>query len=49
MLCKGKTAKVLDYELIIYEFKIHLFYYVHFRTNTYGKAVNPVIPFLWVK
>ena len=36
-------------QLIVSEFKLKLFYYVHFRINTLGMDMNPFIPQLWAK
>ena len=33
--------KVLDCSLEVSEFKLHLRYYVHFRTNTFDKGMKP--------
>ena len=33
-------VKVLDYVIIVKEFKLQLRYYVHFQTNTLGKGMN---------
>ena len=29
--------------IVISEFELHLCYYIHFRTNTLGKGMNPLI------
>ena len=36
-------AKVLDYNLEVSEFKLPLYYYIHFWTNTLGKGLNSLI------
>ena len=36
-------AKEMDYESVVSEFELQLHYYVHFRTNTQGKGMNPLI------
>ena len=36
-------AKVLDCGLEVHEFELQLRYYVHFRTNSPGKNMNPVM------
>ena len=37
------VVNVLDCELVVNEFKIQSRYDVHFRTNTRGKGMNPLI------
>ena len=37
-------ASVLDCNLEISNFKSQLHYYIHFRTNTFGKSMSPFIP-----
>ena len=39
----GVVAKVLDYSVVVNEFDHQNRYYVHFRTNTLGKGMNPLI------
>ena len=39
------VAKVLDCDIIVNEFELQSHYYVHFRTNTVEKGMNPLIPF----
>ena len=46
---RGKLDYVLDYYIVVGEFKLQLRYYVHFRTYTLRKGMNPLIPQLWVK
>ena len=36
-------VKALDYEIVVQEFVLQSRYYVHFRANTIGKAMNPLI------
>ena len=36
-------VKVLDCRIMVSEFELQSRYYVHFRTNTLGKGMNPVI------
>ena len=36
-------VNVLDYNIIAREFELQLRYYVHFRTNTLRKSLNPLI------
>ena len=38
------VANVLDYDIILTGFVLQLRYYVHFRTNTFEKGMNPPIP-----
>ena len=37
-------VKVLDCGIVVSEFELQSHYYVHFRTNTIGKGMNPLIP-----
>ena len=39
----GVMFKVMDCRIIISEFELQLRYYVHFRANTIGKGMNPLI------
>ena len=39
----GVMAKVLDYGIIVSEFELQSCDYIHFRTNTLGKGMNPLI------
>ena len=32
-----------QYGIIVSEFELRSHYYVHFRTNTFGKSMNPLI------
>ena len=36
-------AKTLDFGIVVREFELQSRYYVHFRTNTVGKGMNPLI------
>ena len=36
----GIETNVLDYDIIISEFKLKLYYYIHFQTNTLGKGMR---------
>ena len=36
-------VKAMDCEIVVSEFEVQLRYYVHFRTNTPGKGLNPLI------
>ena len=38
------VANMLDCDIVVSEFKLQLFYYVHFQTNTLEKGMNPLIP-----
>ena len=42
-------AKEQDCELEVSKFELKSRYHVHFRTNTFGKDIYPLIPQLWVK
>ena len=37
-------ANEVDSVIVIREFEIQSPYYVHFRTNTFGKGINPPFP-----
>ena len=41
---RGVVANVLDCDIILSEFEHQSHNYVHFRTNTLGKGINPLIP-----
>ena len=43
------VANMLDSDIVVSKFKLWSCYYVHFRTNTLEKPMNPLIPQLWVK
>ena len=34
-------VEVLDCRIVVSEFELQLRYYIHFRTNTLGKGMNP--------
>ncbi len=36
-------VKAMDYGIVVCEFVLQSCYYVHFRTNTLGKGMNPLI------
>ena len=36
-------VKVMDCGIVVSEFKLQLRYYGHFRTNTLGKGMKPLI------
>ena len=40
---RGVIVKAMDGGIIVSEFKLQLRYYVHFRTNTLGKGMDPLI------
>ena len=42
----GTVAKVLSCEILVSEFVLQSFYYVHFQTRTFGKGKNPLISIL---
>ena len=33
----------LDYDIVVNEFELQSRFYVHFRVNTFGKGMNPLI------
>ena len=35
--------KVLDCGIVVSEFELQSCYYIHFRTNTLGKGMSPLI------
>ena len=39
----GVMVNVLDCEIVVREFELQSHYYVHFRANTLGKGMNPLI------
>ena len=39
----GVMVKALDCEIVVREFVVQSRYYVHFRVNTLGKRMNPLI------
>ena len=36
-------VKAMDSGIVVSEFELHSRYYVHFRENTLGKGMNPLI------
>ena len=40
---KDVMAKVFDFSLVVSEFELQSRYCAHFRTNTLGKGMNPLI------
>ena len=39
----GTLFNVLDCDVLVNEFDLQSCYYVHFRTNTFGISINPLI------
>ena len=40
---RGVMVKVMDCEIVVHELILQARYYVHFRANTLGKGMNPLI------
>ena len=40
---RGVMIKAIDCGIVLNEFVLQLLYYVHFRANTIGKGMNPLI------
>ena len=40
---RGVMVKAMDCGIVVSEFVLQLRYFVHFRTNTLGKGMNPLI------
>ena len=40
----GIVANVLDCDIVVSKFELQSLYYVHFRTNTLRKGMDPLIP-----
>ena len=40
---RGVMVKAMDCGIIVSEFVLQLHYYVHFRANTFGKGMKPLI------
>ena len=40
---RGVMVKAMDCEIVVSEFVLQSCYYVHFRENTFGKGMNPLI------
>ena len=36
-------VKAMDYRIVVSEFVLQSRFYVHFRTNTLGEGMNPII------
>ena len=43
MFARGVMVKAMDSGIVVSEFVHHSRYYVHFRANTLGKGMNPLI------
>ena len=41
---RGVVANLLDYDIIVSKFELQSSQYIHFRTNTLGSILNPLIP-----
>ena len=41
---RGVVANVLDRDIVVSEFDLHLCFWVHFQTNINGKCMKPFIP-----
>ena len=40
---RGVMVKAMDSRIVVREFVLQSHYYVHFRANTLGKGMNPLI------
>ena len=40
---RGIRVKVLDCDIVVYEFELQSCYYFHFQTNSLGKGINLLI------
>ena len=40
---RGVMFKVMDCGIVVREFELQSRYYIHFRANTLGKGMNPLI------
>ena len=40
---RGVTVKAMDSGIVVSQFVLQSRYYVHFRANTLGKGMNPLI------
>ena len=40
---RGVMVKAMDCGIVVSEFVLQPCYYVHFRTNTLGKGMNPLV------
>ena len=43
-LLRGEVAIVLDFDIVVSDFGLHSSYYLHLRTNTQRKGMNPLNP-----
>ena len=41
---RGVMVKVMDCRIVVSKFKLQSLRYFHFRTNTLGKGMSPLIP-----
>ena len=40
----GIVVNTLDWDIVVSEFKLQLYYYIYFHTNALGKGMNLFIP-----
>ena len=40
---RGVMVKAIDCGIVVHEFVLQSWYYFHFRANTLGKGMNPLI------
>ena len=40
---RGVMVKAMDCGIVVREFVLQSHYYIHFRANTFGKGMNPLI------
>ena len=40
---RGVMVKAIDYGIVVSKFVLQSRYYIHFRANTLGKGMNPLI------
>ena len=40
---RGAMVKAMDCGIVVSEFELQSRYYIHFRANTIGKGMNPLI------
>ena len=40
---RGISIETMDCKIVVSDFELQSRYYVHFRTNTLGKGMNPFI------
>ena len=41
---KPKPKPVVNRDIVLSKFELQSYYYIHIRTNTFGKGINPIIP-----